>query len=102
MDKLVCAGAVAGEVDIDAPVEHNVRAVARALGGTPADVTVCVLNRARHEQLIADVRASGARIKLISDGDVAAAIAAATLGHRGRPPAGHRRHPGGDHHAPAR
>jgi len=78
MDKLVCAGAVAGEVDIDAPVEHNVRAVARALGGTPADVTVCVLNRARHEQLIADVRASGARIKLISDGDVAAGIAAAT------------------------
>ena len=47
MDKLVCAGAVAGEVDIDAPVEHNVRAVARALGGTPADVTVCVLNRPR-------------------------------------------------------
>ena len=46
MDKLVCAGAVAGEVDIDAPVEHNVRAVARALGGTPADVTVCVLDRA--------------------------------------------------------
>jgi len=78
MDKLVCAGAVAGEVDIDAPVEHNVRAVARALGGTPADVTVCVLNRPRHERLIADVRASGARIKLISDGDVAAGIAAAT------------------------
>jgi fructose-1,6-bisphosphatase II len=73
MDKLVCAGAVAGEVDIDAPVEHNVRAVARALG-----VTVSVLNRTRHEQLIADVRAAGARIKLFSDGDVAAAIAAAT------------------------
>jgi fructose-1,6-bisphosphatase II len=65
-------------VDIDAPVEHNVRAVARALGGTPADVTVSVLNRTRHEQLIADVRASGARIKLFSDGDVAAAIAAAS------------------------
>ena len=54
MEKLVCAGAVAGEVDIDAPVEHNVRAVARALGGEPADVTVSVLNRPRHEQLIAD------------------------------------------------
>ena len=80
MDKLVCAGAVAGEVDIDAPVEHNVRAVARALGGEPADVTVCVLNRPRHEQLIADIRAAGARIKLFSDGDVAAAIAAATDG----------------------
>ena len=47
-------GAVAGEVDIDAPVEHNMRAVARALGGRPADVTVSVLNRPRHEQLIAD------------------------------------------------
>jgi fructose-1,6-bisphosphatase II len=78
MNKLVCAGAVAGEVDIDAPVEHNVRAIARALGGTPADVTVSVLNRTRHEQLIADVRAAGARIKLFSDGDVAGAIAAAS------------------------
>src|SRR6476661_2247505 len=78
MRKLVCARSVGGEVDIDAPVEHNIRAVAKALGGTPADVTVCVLNRPRHERLIADVRASGARIKLISDGDVAAGIAAAT------------------------
>lgn len=43
MNKLVCAGSVASEVDIDAPVEHNVRAVARALGGTAADVTVSVL-----------------------------------------------------------
>ena len=98
MDKLVCAGAVAGEVDIDAPVEHNVRAVARALGGTPADVTVSVLNRPRHEQLIADVRAAGARIKLFSDGDVAGAIAAASPDTGHRPAAGHRRHAGGDHH----
>lgn len=78
MNKLVCAGSVAGEVDIDAPVEHNVRAVARAIGGTPGDVTVSVLNRTRHEQLVAEVRAAGARIKLFSDGDVAAAIAAAS------------------------
>ncbi len=78
MNKLACAGSVAGEVDIDAPVEHNVRAVARAIGGTPADVTVSVLNRPRHEKLIAEVRAAGARIKLFSDGDVAAAIAAAS------------------------
>jgi fructose-1,6-bisphosphatase II len=80
MNKLVCAGAVAGEVDIDAPVEHNIRAVARAIGGTPADVTVSVLNRPRHEQLIADIRAAGARITLFSDGDVAAGIAAASEG----------------------
>jgi fructose-1,6-bisphosphatase II len=80
MEKLVCSGTVADEVDITAPVEHNVRAVARALGGETADVTVSVLNRPRHEQLIADIRATGARIKLFSDGDVAAAIAAATDG----------------------
>jgi fructose-1,6-bisphosphatase II len=80
MDKLVCAGAVAGAVDIDAPVEHNVKAVARAIGGKPPDVTVSVLNRPRHQQLIADIRAAGARIKLFSDGNVAVAIAAASEG----------------------
>jgi fructose-1,6-bisphosphatase II len=80
MEKLVCSAALADDVDINAPVAHNVGAVARALGGEPADVTVCVLNRPRHEQLIAEIRATGARIKLFSDGDVAAAIAAATDG----------------------
>jgi fructose-1,6-bisphosphatase II len=80
MKKLVCAGSVAAEVDVDAPVEHNVRAVARALGGKPADVTVSVLDRPRHEELIAAVRTAGARIKLFSDGDVAAGIAAASEG----------------------
>jgi len=80
MNKLVCAASVANEVDIDAPVEHNVRAVARALGGSPGDVTVCVQSRPRHEQLIRDVRAAGARVKLFPDGDVAAAIAAARPG----------------------
>jgi fructose-1,6-bisphosphatase II len=80
MRKLVCAASVAGEVDVDAPVEHNIRAVARALGGKPADITVSVLKRPRHEQLVAAVRATGARIKLFGDGDVAAAIAAATEG----------------------
>jgi fructose-1,6-bisphosphatase II len=78
MNKLVCAGSVAGAVDIDAPVEHNVRAVARAIGGKPGDVTVSVLNRTRHERLVAEVRAAGARIKLFSDGDVATAIVAAS------------------------
>ncbi|HVH23821.1 MAG TPA: class II fructose-bisphosphatase [Pseudonocardia sp.] len=80
MNKLVCAGAVAGGVDIDAPVDHNIRAVARAIGGKPADVTVSVLNRPRHESMIAEIRAAGARIKLFSDGDVAAGIAAASEG----------------------
>ena len=78
MRKLVCARSVGGEVDVDAPVEHNIRAVAKALGGRPGDITVSVLNRPRHAQLIAAVRTTGARIKLFADGDVAAAITAAT------------------------
>ena len=80
MNKLVCAAAVAGEVDIDAPAAHNIGAVARALGVGPGDVTVSVQNRPRHEQLIRDVRAAGARVKLFADGDVATAIAAVRPG----------------------
>jgi fructose-1,6-bisphosphatase II len=77
MDKLVTGPLAADVVDIAAPVADNVRAVARAKGGQPQDVTVCVLKRPRHEDLIRRVRASGARIKLLTDGDVAGAIAAA-------------------------
>jgi fructose-1,6-bisphosphatase II len=77
MDKLVTGPLAADAVDIAAPVADNVRAVARAKGGRPEDVTVCVLKRPRHEDLIREVRASGARIKLLTDGDVAGAIAAA-------------------------
>ena len=80
MNKLVCAAAVAGEVDIDTPAAHNIGAVARALGVGPGDVTVSVQNRPRHEQLIRDVRAAGARVKLFADGDVATAIAAVRPG----------------------
>jgi fructose-1,6-bisphosphatase II len=77
MEKLVTGPQAADAVDIAAPVADNVRAVARAKGGQPQDVTVCVLKRPRHEDLIREVRASGARIKLLTDGDVAGAIAAA-------------------------
>jgi fructose-1,6-bisphosphatase II len=80
MNKLVCAAAVANEVDIDAPADHNIRAVARALGVGPGDVTVSVQNRPRHEELIRAVRAAGARVKLFADGDVATAIAAVRPG----------------------
>jgi fructose-1,6-bisphosphatase II len=80
MDKLVTGAQAAGTVDIAAPVEDNVRAVARAKGGQAHDVTVCVLKRPRHEQLIRQIRASGARIKLLTDGDVAGAILAALNG----------------------
>ena len=77
MDKLVTGPAAAGQVDIAAPVAHNVRAVARAKGGEPADVTVCVLKRPRHEELLRAIRGTGARVKLLSDGDVAGGILAA-------------------------
>ncbi len=80
MDKLVTGPEAARVVDIRAPVAENVTAVARAKGGSAEDVTVVVLDRPRHEDLVEEVRASGARIRLISDGDVAGAIAAARSG----------------------
>jgi fructose-1,6-bisphosphatase II len=78
MDKLVTGREAAAVVDINAPVADNVRAVAYAKGGAPEDVTVCILERPRHVDLINEVRATGARVKLISDGDVAGAIMAAS------------------------
>src|SRR5881394_1708114 len=80
MRKLVTGAAAADVVDLEAPVAHNVSAVAKAKSCSPQDVTVVILDRPRHEQLISDVRAAGARIKLITDGDVAGAIMAARDG----------------------
>ena len=80
MSKLVTGAAAADLVDLDAPVSHNVNAVAKAKRCSPQDVTVVILDRPRHEQLISEVRAAGARIKLITDGDVAGAIMAARDG----------------------
>jgi fructose-1,6-bisphosphatase II len=80
MSKLVTGAAAADLVDIEAPVSHNVSAVAKAKGCSPQDVTVVILDRPRHEQLVSEVRAAGARIKLITDGDVAGAIMAARDG----------------------
>jgi len=80
MSKLVTGPTAAGQVDIEAPVAHNISAVARAKRCHPQDVTVVILDRPRHQQLIADVRATGARIQLITDGDVAGAIMAAREG----------------------
>jgi fructose-1,6-bisphosphatase II len=80
MSKLVTGPAAADVVDIEAPAADNVAAVARAKGCSPNDVTVVILDRPRHAQLIEDVRAAGARIKLITDGDVAGAIMAASDG----------------------
>ncbi|CQR62122.1 class II fructose-bisphosphatase [Streptomyces leeuwenhoekii] len=76
MDKLVTGPEAADFVDIDAPVAVNIRRVAKAKRSTPEDVTVCILDRPRHQELIDQVRQTGARIKLISDGDVAGSILA--------------------------
>ncbi|MEU1592933.1 class II fructose-bisphosphatase [Streptomyces sp. NPDC005708] len=76
MDKLVTGPEAADFVDIDAPVSVNIRRVAKAKRSTPEDVTVVILDRPRHEGLINEVRETGARIKLISDGDVAGSILA--------------------------
>ncbi|WP_326598788.1 class II fructose-bisphosphatase [Streptomyces sp. NBC_01803] len=80
MDKLATGPEAADYVDIDAPPAVNIRRVAKAKGGSPADVTVCILDRPRHANLVKEVRESGARIKFISDGDVAGAIMSARDG----------------------
>lgn len=77
MDKIAVGPDAAGAIDITKPVGDNIRAVARAKEIDVRDVTVTVLDRPRHEQLIRDIRDTGARIRFLSDGDVAGAIAAA-------------------------
>jgi len=77
MDKLVTGPDAADVVDIRLPVEENIRRVAEAKRESPYDVTVVILDRPRHAELIEQVRSTGARIRLISDGDVAGAIMAA-------------------------
>ncbi|SEN55089.1 fructose-1,6-bisphosphatase II [Actinacidiphila rubida] len=76
MDKLVVGPEAAEFVDITAPTEVNIRRVAKAKGSAPEDVTVVVLDRPRHDRLVQEIRETGARIKFISDGDVAGAIMA--------------------------
>ena len=77
MEKLAVGPDAAGVVDITAPVAENIRRVAKAKHTGVEDVTVCILDRPRHEGLVAEVREAGARIHFISDGDVAGAISAA-------------------------
>ena len=75
MEKIAAGPAAKGVIDLDAPAEDNVRKVAKALGKDVSEVTVVILNRPRHDDLIARVRKIGARIQLIGDGDVSAAVA---------------------------
>ncbi|CAB4911576.1 unannotated protein [freshwater metagenome] len=80
MDKLVVGREAAGVIDITAPVKVNLAAIAKAKGETIADITVCILDRPRHDQMVREIREAGARIKFITDGDVAGAISAARSG----------------------
>jgi fructose-1,6-bisphosphatase class II len=80
MEKIVVGPAAKGAVDLDAPVKQNLKAIARRLQRGVDDLVVVVLDRPRHEKLIADIREGGARIRLISDGDLSAGIAASVAG----------------------
>src|SRR5918911_1577124 len=80
MDKIVVGPSSRGVIDIDAPVKENLKNIARRLGRDIEDLTVITLDRTRHKKLISDVREAGARIRLISDGDLSAGISAAVAG----------------------
>ncbi|CAN5669248.1 class II fructose-bisphosphatase [soil metagenome] len=80
MEKIATGPEAADVIDINAPVATNISRVAKAKGGSPSDVTVVILDRPRHADLVRAVREAGARIKFISDGDVAGAIMAARPG----------------------
>jgi len=77
MDKIAAGPELCDEIDIEAPPAENIRRVAKAKGTTPEGVSVVVLDRDRHQDLIRDLREAGARVFLITDGDVAPSIAAA-------------------------
>lgn len=77
MNKIAVGPAARGNIDINAPVRENLRVVAAGLRRKVRDLTVVILNRPRHDQLIEEVRACGARIKLIGDGDVSGGISTA-------------------------
>jgi fructose-1,6-bisphosphatase II len=80
MEKLVVGPSSKDHVSLDAPVHENLRAIAGCLGRSVEDLVITVLDRPRHEKLIEDIRATGARIRLIGDGDLSAGITAAVVG----------------------
>jgi fructose-1,6-bisphosphatase class II len=80
MEKLVVGPAAKGKVSLDAPVHETLGIIAKSLDRQISEITVSVLDRERHAQLIADIRKAGARIQLIGDGDLSAAISAAVSG----------------------
>src|SRR5678816_2736752 len=80
MEKIVVGPSCKDAVHLDVPVEHNLKNIAKRLDRDVRDLVVIVLDRPRHEKLIADIRKAGARIRLIGDGDLSAGIAAAVIG----------------------
>jgi len=80
MEKLVVGPSARDVVDLEAPVRFNLRAIAQSLSRRVEDLVVTVLDRPRHAQLIEEIRATGARIRLIGDGDLSAGITAAVVG----------------------
>ena len=80
MDKIVVGPSCKGAVDIEAPVKYNLKAIAKSLSRDIDDLTVIVLERDRHKQLVDEIRSAGARIRLIGDGDLSAGISAAVAG----------------------
>jgi fructose-1,6-bisphosphatase II len=80
MEKIIVGPSCKGAVELDATPSHNLHAIARRLDRDVEDLVVIVLDRPRHEKLIADIRATGARIRLIGDGDLSAGISAAVVG----------------------
>src|SRR5207237_3930172 len=80
MEKIVVGPSCKGLVDLDAPVAENLKNIAKGMERSVQDLAIVVLDRPRHEKLIAEIRAAGARIRLISDGDLSAGIASAVIG----------------------
>jgi fructose-1,6-bisphosphatase II len=80
MQKIIVGPSCRGAIDIDAPVKDNLWAIAKRLERDVADLVVVVMDRPRHEDLIREIRATGARIRLIGDGDLSAGITAAVVG----------------------
>jgi fructose-1,6-bisphosphatase II len=80
MEKIIVGPSCKGAVDLDAPVADNLHAIAKRLKRRVEDLVIIVLDRPRHEKLITDIRSAGARIRLISDGDLSAGISAAVIG----------------------
>jgi fructose-1,6-bisphosphatase II len=80
MNKIVAGPEAKDCIDINASVAENIKCIAKAKKRTPSEITIVVLDRPRHEQLLDDIRTAGARVKLISDGDIAASMQAAMAG----------------------